>query len=411
MIEVKLYDIGEGMTEGTIVSYFVEVGDTVKEDQPIVELSTEKMVTELTAPRAGKIAEIRAGVDETIPVGAVIMVIDDGSGEVVESTGDSEDDEVVDEVDAVQDAESSRGDDVSAVDGDGAVSGPKRVIAAPYTRKVAREMGIDIENVQGTGRNGRVTIEDLEGFGKGDETSGEKEEVSLKQGEDKVIPFTGRRKAIAKKMTKSMFTIPHVAHMEEVDMTNLLKLRAEIKDVHNISVVSFFIKALTISLKEHPIFNATLDEDKGEIVLKGAVHMGLAVDTEDGLIVPVIKNAEQKSLLAIQGEMKALNQKAQDNELKISEMTGSTFTISNVGPLGSIGATPIINYPEVALMAFHKTKKMPVVDENDEIVIRSMMNITLTFDHRVADGGAAIHFTNRFKQLIEKPQLLIVEMI
>ena len=211
-------------------------------------------------------------------------------------------------------------------------------------------------------------------------------------------------------MTTSIFTIPHVHHMEEIDMTELLQFRKEIKPHADVSVAAFFIKALTIALREHPIFNAKLDEKKEEIRLEKGVHMGIATDTEEGLIVPVVKNADNKSIRIINKEMKELMKKARENRLTPKEMTGSTFTISNVGPMGSIGATPIINYPEVALMAFHKTKKMPVVNENDEIVIRSMMNVTLTFDHRVTDGGNAIAFTNRFKALLEKPKLLLVEL-
>lgn len=406
MVEVKLYDIGEGMTEGTIVSYFVSEGDEVTEDQPVVELSTEKMVTELTAPTSGTISEIKVSEGDTIPVGTVIMTIDNGSGETQiseKTTPSSKAEEKAPSDEPKKDEE--------PVTSTPNIRGPKRSIAAPYTRKIARERGVNIDEVVGTGKAGRVTIEDVENHNKPRTDSTRSQAPSHEPLEDTVIPFKGRRKQIAQKMTKSLFTIPHVAHMEEVDMTNVLALRKEIKETHNVSVVAFFIKALAISLKEFPIFNATLDEANNEILLKGAVHMGIAVDTPDGLIVPVIKHCEQKSLLDIQTEMKALNQKALDNTLSISEMTGSTFTISNVGPLGSIGATPIINYPEVALIAFHKTKKMPVVNDNDEIVVRSMMNMTLSFDHRVADGGDAIKFTNKFKSLIEKPQLLMLEMI
>jgi pyruvate dehydrogenase E2 component (dihydrolipoamide acetyltransferase) len=199
--------------------------------------------------------------------------------------------------------------------------------------------------------------------------------------------------------------------MEEVDMTELLAFRQELKPEASISVAAFFIKALAIALNDYPIFNSVLDEENGRILLKDSVHMGIATDTTEGLIVPVIRNAEGKSLSDIHKEMKSLTAKAMENNITGKEVTGSTFTISNVGPLGSIGATPIINYPEVALMAFHKTKKMPVVDQNDEIVIRSMMNITLTFDHRVADGGEAIAFTNRFKSLLENPKLLLLELV
>ena len=195
-------------------------------------------------------------------------------------------------------------------------------------------------------------------------------------------------------------------------MTELLHFRKELKAMdENISVAAFFIKVLAIALKEYPVFNAKLDEENEVIRLGKSVHMGIAADAEEGLIVPVIRDADKKSLRVIHREMKELTQKAKENKLTVKEITGSTFTISNVGPMGSIGATPIINYPETGLMAFHKTKKMPVVNENDEIVIRSIMNVTMTFDHRVADGGTAIAFTNRFKSLIENPKKLMLELV
>ncbi len=422
LVEVKLHDIGEGMTEGDILTYFIKKGDHVEEDQPIVELQTEKMVAELTAPAKGIVKEIYIAEGTTISVGTTILTIEaDGSMEKTQSA------EIQKEAynQSVQLAERANPNIQTKLK---KINGPKRIKAAPYTRKVAREMDVDIELVEGTGKDGRITIEDVQQFAQNKESAATKvmpavkqlqnqsfQEMAENQGveekeEAAIIPFKGRRKQIAKKMTTSIFTIPHVHHMEEIDMTELLQFRKEIKPDADVSVVAFFIKALTISLREYPIFNAKLDEKKEEIRLEKGVHMGIATDTEEGLIVPVIKNADKKSILAIHKEMKELMKKAKENTLSLKEMTGSTFTISNVGPMGSVGATPIINYPEVGLMAFHKTKKMPVVNDNDEIVIRSMMNITLTFDHRVTDGGNAIAFTNRFKALLEKPKLLLIEL-
>ena len=212
-------------------------------------------------------------------------------------------------------------------------------------------------------------------------------------------------------MTKSLFTIPHVSHFDEVDMTELLTLVDRLKQSNqSVSVVSFFIKAIGLALKDYPIFNAALDEENELIHLKKNVNIGIAVDAEDGLIVPVISHVEQKSLKEIHMEMKELIGKAQRNELTHKEMSGGTFTISNVGPLGSTGATPIINHPEVGLMAFHKTKKRPAVVD-DQIVIRSMMNVSMSFDHRVADGASAVKFTNRMIELIEDPSKMLLEMV
>lgn len=422
MVEVKLHDIGEGMTEGDVLAYFIQEGDQVEEDQPIVELQTEKMVAELTAPAKGVVKKIYIAEGTTIPVGTTILTIEaEGSIEKKEAAETQKEESNH----SIQFAASDNAKNQTKPE---KINGPTRIKAAPFTRKIARELDVDIEFVEGTGKSGRITIEDVQQFAQNRESAAtkvkpavkqlkkqffqgtaEKQSVSEKEETD-IIPFKGRRKQIAKKMTTSIFTIPHVHHMEEIDMTELLQFRKEIKPHADVSVAAFFIKALTIALREHPIFNAKLDEKKEEIRLEKGVHMGIATDTEEGLIVPVVKNADNKSIRIINKEMKELMKKARENRLTPKEMTGSTFTISNVGPMGSIGATPIINYPEVALMAFHKTKKMPVVNENDEIVIRSMMNVTLTFDHRVTDGGNAIAFTNRFKALLEKPKLLLVEL-
>ena len=388
MVEVKLHDIGEGMTEGTIVSYFAREGDEVKRDQPIIELQTEKMVTELSAPVAGKISKIHIEEGQTIPVGTTILEI-----EAADNVNNEPENKNIEEVDNKQST----------------TTGPKRIKAAPFTRKVARELGVDIDAITGTGKDGRITVKDVESFSNGG-TQIEEKQTSSTQEDVEFIPFKGRRKQIAAHMTKSLFTIPHVAHMEEIDMTKLLAYREDIKETYNISVAAFFIKALAMSLKKFPIFNAELDEENSQIKLKPNVNMGMAVDTKEGLIVPVINRVEDKSLGTIHSELKTLNEKARENTLQPQDVRGSTFTISNVGPMGSIGATPIINYPEVALMCFHKTKKMPVVNEADEIVIRSMMNVTLTFDHRVMDGGDAIQFTNYFKSLIENPNIMLVEL-
>ncbi|WP_318036124.1 2-oxo acid dehydrogenase subunit E2 [Halobacillus salinarum] len=230
------------------------------------------------------------------------------------------------------------------------------------------------------------------------------------------IPFKGRRKQIAKKMTQSLYTAPHVTHFDEVDMTELLKVKAQLKRGTDrrpgiqVSVAAFFIKALQLSLQQFPIFNSKLDEEKEEIFLESSYNIGLATGTDEGLIVPVLKNVEKLSLTEIHKQMKALTKKAVENQLSGHDLRGGTFTISNVGPMGSTGATPILNYPEAGLMAFHKTKKMPVV-VNDEIVIREMMNVSLTFDHRIADGSQSVAFTNLFIDYIENPYAMLTELI
>ncbi|WP_221568200.1 dihydrolipoamide acetyltransferase family protein [Alkalihalobacillus sp. TS-13] len=421
MIEVKLHDIGEGITEGEITHFHVSPGDVVKIDQPLVEVQTDKVTAELPSPVAGTVKEIKASEGEVVTVGTTIILIEK-EGSV--PTQDKMPEEPLQEkqekpVPAAQPERS-----MSAVQSMTRLT--RRVLAAPYTRKIARENNVDIEQINGSGPAGRVTEEDVYQFINGGQEQVEKKQegssetpVSITKAavETKEIPFKGRRKQIAQKMTQSLYTIPHVSHFDEVDLTNLLDLKKSLKTADpdgskgmNVSLAAFFVKALQLALRDYPIFNAKLDEENEVIRLEGEVNMGIATDADDGLIVPVVKNVEQKSISTINSEMKELINKAKTNKLKPSEMKGGTFTISNVGPLGSTGATPIINHPEVGLMAFHKTKKMPVVI-NDEIVIRSIMNVSMTFDHRVADGATAVAFTNRFMHYIENPAAMTLELI
>jgi len=432
MIEVKLHDIGEGMTEATVIHYFVKKGDQVKADQPLVEIQTDKMTAEIPAPATGVIHDILIPEGKTITVGTTVLVMQ-AEGQIA----------IVKEQEALQ-VEREAAVAVEAVksmttianaQSTSNINGSQRILAAPYTRKIAREHGVDLALVTGTGPAGRITdedvykyIESLSSTSKDVERAKVNEALTADIGTEtianttvnknmkeaaEVIPFRGRRKQIAKKMTQSLYTIAHCTQFEEIDVTELIKLREELKENGmNISATAFFIKALSLALKQFPIFNAKLDEENEVIRLENEHHFGIAVDTEDGLIVPVIKNVEKKSLREVHNEAKELTKKALENKLSIPELTGGTFTISNVGPLGgSIGATPIINYPEVALVAFHKTKKRPVVTDNDEIAIRSMMNISMSFDHRVADGATAVAFTNYFAKLIENPKFMLVEMV
>lgn len=413
-MEVKFHDIGEGMTEGEIVQFFVEVGQKVGVDEPLLEVQTDKMVAEIPSPVAGTVSAIHVKEGSTVTVGETILEINSGKNraktEVVEETKPNE--EVAQPTKQVTN------------------SLPKRyrgVLAAPYTRKLARELGVNIENVKGTGKAGRVTEEDVYRFAKegvevasstqatveesAPQTKVEAPVETKNEIESDTIPFKGLRKQIAKNLTYSVQTIPHVTHFDEVDMTNLLAYRKQLKEVgENISVVVFFLKALTIALRDFPVFNAELDEEAEVIRLHKTYNIGLATDTDNGLLVPVLHNVENKTMSALQNEMKSLTEKAQSGKLSLAEMQGGTFTISNVGPLGGMAATPIINHPQTSIMAFHKTKKVPVVMKDNEIAIRSMMNISFSFDHRIADGADAVRFTNRFIELLESPNKLFLHL-
>ncbi|MFS0674088.1 dihydrolipoamide acetyltransferase family protein [Ornithinibacillus sp. 179-J 7C1 HS] len=408
MVEVKFHDIGEGMTEGEVVSYLVKVGDTVKVDQPLVEMQTDKMVAEIPSPANGTVKQINFEEGTTITIGSVLLEIDDGKEEVMESSSEPE-------VAAVLAPEKKAQEETQLTK-----RPPKRIIAAPHTRRIAREHDVDIEQVIGSGPAGRVTDEDIYQFIRKRGSNGKEQvevavETEITRMEEPVItagdtiPFTGIRKQIALKMTESLSKIPHVTHFDEVDLTNIIDFRQELKDSgENISVVAFFLKALTITLQEFPLFNASLDEEHNVIRLLREYHIGLATNTEKGLLVPVLRDANKKSIKELHDEMKELTKKAQEQKLTAGEMKGGTFTVSNVGPLGGMAATPIINYPQTSIIAFHKTKKMPVVMENDEIAVRSIMTMSLSFDHRIIDGADSVLFTNRFIELIEQPKKLLL---
>lgn len=411
MLEVKLHDIGEGMTEGEIIHYLVKVGDTVKTDQPLVEVQTDKMVAELTSPCSGVIKEIIIEAGETVHVGTSLIYIetDDKSSKKEHAVQPKVEKETLKH--SVQPKNESTTKSISSFN---------RVLAAPYTRKIAREHDINIEDVKASDPSGRVTEEDVYRFINGNQSTEDTEIISNQKSvttdvsnvTPDEIPFKGIRKKIAEKMTKSLFTIPHVTHFDEINMTNLFKMREEMKATgESVSVSAFLVKALVICLKDFPIFNAELDEENSRILLKKNYHIGMATNTEAGLIVPVIHDVDKKSIKDIHKEVKGLTEKAISGKLQPFEMQNSTFTVSNVGPLGSTGATPIINYPETALIAFHKTKKQPIVNDQNEIVIGHIMTLSMAFDHRVADGATAVAFTNRLASLIEQPHKLMMEMI
>ncbi len=379
MVEVKLHDIGEGMTEAEILHYFVKAGDSVKADDPLVEVQTDKMTAEIPAPANGTIEELKIEEGTTISVGTTVLVMN-AEGAIQKQEESKPVEEASPKAEEVPTSSSSATAVMEKTQG--------RVLASPYTRKIARDHGVDIENVEGTGPAGRIMDEDVYRFIDGGATQEVEPQPAVEEQEapsrtytdqqPESIPFKGRRKQIAKKMSHSLHTIAHCTHFEEIDVTDVQEWRKEWKSLdQGVSMTAIFIKAISLALKDFPMFNAKLDEENEMIHLEKDHHIGIATDTPDGLIVPVIHHVNQKSIKEIHEEMKSLTAKAQNNELTSKDMAGGTFTISNVGPMqGSIGATPIINHPEVGLMAFHKTKRRPEVRGDDEIVIRSMMNVS-----------------------------------
>ena len=312
--------------------------------------------------------------------------------------------------------------------------GRRRALATPHVRALARKLGVDIDEIDGTGPVGRVTEEDVRRFAEGGRepavepararaehaaeaqpTAALRVATPAASGElVEQVPLRGLRRRIAEHMVQAKRIIPHATHIDEVEMDGIEALRerlrpyAEARGV-KLTSLAFFVKAVSIALKEFPYVNASVDEAQEHVLLRRYYHIGIAVDTEQGLIVPVVKHADEKSLFEIAREVSDLARRARENRLSLDEVTGSTFTISNAGALGGLYATPIINYPESAILGIHKMEPRPVV-RNNEIVIRNIAHVSLSFDHRIIDGGMAIRFTNRVRELLEEPDRLWAEL-
>ncbi|WP_096202305.1 dihydrolipoamide acetyltransferase family protein [Bacillus sp. FJAT-45350] len=423
MVEFKLPDVGEGMHEGEIISWLVKEGDSVTQDQPVVEVQTDKVNAELSSPVTGIVKQILFPEGKVVEVGTTIFtVLAEGGTEVVgeeKPTAKSKNSEKVVANSTPQSTAS--------------IISPTRALATPYVRQMARKMQIDLEEVTGTGPVGRITEQDLLLFVDSPKVETEQElssnetikQSNTKQDEasqktvgnqelEERIPMKGIRKKIAEHMTKSYTLIPHVTHVDEMEMGPLKDIREQLKEYAKqknvkLTFLPFCIKAIVTALKEFKSLNASIDDERNEIVLKNYYHIGIATDTKEGLVVPVLKDADKKSIFQIAGEISHLATQAREGKLTFNEITGSTFTISNVGPIGGMQATPIINHPEVAILALHKMEPRMVV-RDWEGVIRLMMNMSLSFDHRIIDGVTAVKFTNRITELLENPNLLFMEM-
>jgi 2-oxoglutarate dehydrogenase complex dihydrolipoamide succinyltransferase (E2) component len=405
--EFKLPDLGEGIAEGEVLKWMVKEGDPVTEDQPLVEVMTDKVNVQIPAPRSGKVSKILVKEGDIAKVGQTIVVIDDGSAGGAQSIPAPTTSKTVNTVaPQTQPAAPSQGS-----------------LATPATRRLARELGVDIATVQGSGPQGRVTDEDVRRFA-GSSRSGpatiavqQAPPMHALQGgaKEELVPLRGIRKTISERMLKSLQTTAQVTHVDEADMTELVLLReafkgsAEKRGVR-LTYLPFIIKGLVPALKEFPYVNSSLDEQNGNIVLKKYYNIGIATDTEQGLIVPVVKSVDTKDIFELAGEIERLADKARHGQLTLDEVRGSTFTITNVGAIGGIFATPIINLPEVAIMGLHKITKRPVVREG-KVEIRDMTYLSLTFDHRVVDGAYAARFTNRVIETVQDTKRLLSEVL
>ena len=407
MFEFKFPDIGEGITEGNLLKWKVKVGDKVKQDQSLAEIETDKAVADIPSPVSGTVLKLHFKEHETIKVGDILITIaDKGEKDIKEKKAETKK-----SVSVVGELEESEEEipKVKQVE----QTSIKKIQALPSVRKLAKDLNIDITTIKGSGKNGMITKSDIEDLAK---QENKKTEIKVVKKYDfygyiERIPLQGIRKTIAKNMSQSYSIIPHVTHTDEADVTELVKLREKEKlnaEKRNIKLtfLPFIIKAIILSLKNHSYVNSSLEQE--EIILKKYYNIGFAVDTPDGLLVPVIKNADSKSILEIAKEIYELAEKAKTRKIDLGDLKGSTFTITNVGSLGGIYSTPIINYPECAIIALGKIKKQPkIIDFN--IRIRDVLPLSFTFDHRIIDGAEAARFVNDIIKMLEDPDLLLLE--
>jgi pyruvate dehydrogenase E2 component (dihydrolipoamide acetyltransferase) len=387
LFQFKLPDIGEGVVEGEIVKWLVGDGDSVREDQPLVEVMTDKATVEIPSPVAGKVARRHGQEGGTISVGAVLVEIDTENGTPKQQA------KSVEREMAVPLRRAQHATDV---------------LATPAVRRLARDRGVDLSKVKGSGPAGRITLEDLSQYQPEPEkapSAGVQTHTPVEP--EETLPYRGLRRKIGERMITSKTTAAHYTYVEEVDVSELSRVRNIYNEMSGarLTYLPFIIKAVIEGLRKYPLLNSSLDEENGVIRVKHYYNIGIATATEDGLIVPVIKEADQKSVLDLANEIARLSDAAKAGKIKVEELKGGTFTITSLGSLGGLMATPIINYPEVAILGLHKISPRPVVKDN-QVVVREIMNLSISLDHRVVDGAVAAQFIAHARMYLENPGLL-----
>ncbi|MFN2490782.1 MAG: dihydrolipoamide acetyltransferase family protein [Actinomycetota bacterium] len=401
MPDFKLPDLGEGVAEAEVDRWLVKEGDDIAEDEPLVEVITDKATVEIPSPFAGAVARIHVEAGRVVPVGTVLVTI--GDEKVAEAPG----------------AEAGRS---PVAPPEVAAEAPGELVkATPPVRKLARSLGVDLASVTGSGPGGRVVRADVEGAAglappapvtelPGTAPTGtappQRGSVGRRQ------PLRGIRRKVAERMAEAHRTIPSVTHVEECDVTELDATRGAARERDpegpRVTFLPFIVKAVTRALRAHPALNASLDEDAEEIVFHDRCHIGIAVDTPNGLVVPVIRDAGEKPLRALAAEVGDLATRARAGSLSAAELQGGTFTVTSPGPFGGLLATPIILHPQSGILGVHRATERPVVRDG-HIVVRKMMNLSISFDHRILDGMTAARFAVDVARLLEHPALLLLD--
>ena len=410
----KLPDIGEGVVEGEVVQWHVSVGDSVSEDDPIVDVMTDKATVTIPSPVSGVISSLSGDVGDMIAVGSSLMEIDsegEGGGPAAE---DGEVQEPVPDPDPPKAPEPAPAPKAPEPAPSESQSQTGRVLASPAVRKRARENDVDLSNVRGSGPAGRIRHADLDAFiAAGGAVSGAPPMAySLKRTEVTPVKVVGLRRKISEQMSLSKSRIPHFSYFEEVDITELENLRQILNSTRDetqpkLTYLPFIMIALAKIMPDHPECNAHFDDEAGVVNRNAAVNLGIATQTDRGLYVPVVKHVESMDIWKTASEMQRVSGSARDGRASLDELTGSTFTITSLGREGGLGATPIINHPEVAILGVHKAREMPVA-RNGAIVIRRIMNLSSAFDHRVVDGADGASLIQHLKRMLENPALIFM---
>jgi len=448
-VELEMPELAESVIEGEIVKWLVNEGDHVAMDQLIVEVMTDKVTVEVPSPFEGVLLKQVAKEGEVVAIGKPIAIFGK-EGETLPASGESAPMEhitpgkVVSETDGAPATPATSTPSKPAPNGHAAVgdrppektpppsAGPAEAatlsafgkpMAAPAVRKLARELGIDLKNVRGSGEGGRIRSDDVKrvatAMGGANAAAGQAAAVDDKRrplqpsGETERVPLRGLRRAIADRMIQSKHTAAHTLHVDEADLTDLVALRASAKEMAaergvKLTYLPFFVRAVCYALKKYPYMNASLDDAAHEIILKKDYNIGIAANTDAGLVVPVVRNADRLTIFELANAIGALADKARAGKLAHEDIIGGTFTITNVGSVGGLFTFPIINYPEVGILGTHGIQERPVV-RNGQIVIRHMMYLSISFDHRVVDGALAARFVREVADYLASPALMLME--
>lgn len=423
MYDFKFADVGEGLHEGQILKWHFKEGDKVKEGDLLVVVETDKVNAELTAPVSGVIKKVGKKEGEIIHVGETVVIIDDGSGPSAEAIdtdahapeqlgeGEKNEQGVIGEIEVSSDVMASSSEGVTTTEVKATTQ--TRVLATPVARKLAKDLNVDITKVKGSGEHGRVTKEDIKQFASqagSTQAVYQAPQVTIsKEGQVELVPITKLRKAIVKAMTTSKQVIPHTVLMQELVVDKLVDLRQELKAQDlKLTYMPFITKAVVKALKLYPVFNSSFDQANDQIVMKQFYNIGMAVDTPDGLIVPVIKNADQRTILGLSDEIKRLGDATKERKVQLADLQNATFSITNFGSIGVPFGTPVINHPEVAILGVGMISQKPIVKDG-QIVPAYVLPLSLAVDHRIIDGADAGRFLNTLKLYLENPSVLLVD--